>query len=335
MDLSTTYLGLKLRSPLVPSAAAPLSSDLSMIRALEDAGASAIVLYSLFEEQITHEAHELDHYLLRSTNSYAEALTYFPDLDTFNLGPDEYLDHIAAVKKAVDIPVIASLNGISPGGWTAYAKKMQEAGADALEINLYFIPATPELTCRNVEQMYLDVVTSVKSTVSIPLSVKIGPYFSSLFDMALRFEMAGADGMVMFNRFYQPDIDLDELEIKPSLLLSTHYEMRLPMRWIAILYGNVKMNFAASSGIHDGRSALKLLMVGADATMLCSELLRHGPVRLTEIETEMRHWMEEHEYDSVEMLKGSMSQRSCAEPAAFERANYMKTLQSYNRYQVS
>jgi dihydroorotate dehydrogenase (fumarate) len=305
-----------------------------MVRALEDAGASAIVMYSLFEEQIDHEAQELDHYLVRSTNSYPEALTYFPDLDHFNLGPDEYLTHLSKVKKAVDIPVIGSLNGVSVGGWTSYAKKIEQAGADAIEINLYFIPANQELSGRDVEQMYVDVLAEVKKAVNIPVAMKLSPYFSSLFDLAKQLDHAGANALVLFNRFYQPDIDLEDLEVRPNLLLSTNYEMRLPLRWIAILCGHLDLSLAATSGIHDGRSALKMLMVGADVTMLCSELLRHGPKRLTEIEKEMRQWMEDHEYDSVSMLKGSMSQRSCAEPAAFERANYMKTLQSYDRYRV-
>jgi dihydroorotate dehydrogenase (fumarate) len=335
MDLSTTYLGMKLRTPLIPSAAAPLSKELGMVRSLEDAGASAIVMYSLFEEQIMQEAAELDHFLVRSTHAHAEALTYFPDLGNFNLGPDEYLEHISKVKEAVDIPVIGSLNGVSVGGWTSFAKKIEQAGADALEINLYFIPANPELSANDVEQLYVDVVADIKKNVTIPVAMKFSPFFSSLFNMAKKLETAGADGLVMFNRFYQPDIDLDELMVKPHLLLSSNYEMRLPLRWIAIMYGRLKMSLAATSGINDGQSVLKLLMAGADVTMICSEILRHGPGRLTEIENEMRHWMEEHEYDSVEMMKGSVSQKSCAEPAAFERANYMKTIQSYDRYKVA
>ncbi|MCG3198027.1 MAG: Dihydroorotate dehydrogenase [bacterium] len=335
MDLSTTYMGIPLKSPFVPSACGPLSRDVGMVRALEDAGASAIVMYSLFEEQIQHEAQELDHFLTRSTHAYAEALTYFPDLDNYNAGPEEYLDHLCRVKQAVDIPVFGSLNGISPGGWTAYAKKMEQAGADGIELNLYFIPADANLTGREVEQAYVDVLAEVKRSVTIPVAMKIGPFFSSTFEMAKRFEAAGADALVLFNRFYQPDIDLEELEVKPSLILSSPFEMRLPMRWIAILYGKVKMSLGATRGIHDALAALKLLMVGADVTMLCSELLRHGPRRLTEIEMDMRRWMEDHEYDSVGMLKGSMSQINCAEPAAFERANYMKTLQSYERYRVA
>lgn len=335
MDLSTTYMGLPLKSPLVPSACGPLSREVGTVRALEDAGASAIVMYSLFEEQIQYEAQELDHFLTRSTHAHAEALTYFPDLDNYNAGPEEYLDHLCRVKQAVNIPVFGSLNGISPGGWTSYAKKMEQAGADGIELNLYFIPADANLTGREVEQAYVDVLAEVRRSVSIPVAMKIGPFFSSTFEMAKRFEEAGADALVLFNRFYQPDIDLEELEVRPSLVLSSPFEMRLPMRWLAILYGKVRMSLGATRGIHDAQAALKLLMVGADVTMLCSELLRNGPKRLTEIEMDMRRWMEEHEYDSVAMLKGSMSQINCAEPAAFERANYMKTLQSYERYRVA
>jgi dihydroorotate dehydrogenase (fumarate) len=329
MNLTTRYLGFDLKSPLVPSAAAPLTNTLDKVRALEDAGAAAIVLYSLFEEQITHEAAELDYFLTRSTHSYAEAATYFPDLERYNICPDEYVDYLRSVKRAVDVPVIASLNGVSLGGWTDYAIKLQEAGADALEINIYFIPAEPSLSGPDVEQMYLDVLADVKKQVAIPVAMKIGPFFTALFDMAMRFERAGADALVLFNRFYQPDVDLENLEIEPSLVLSSPFEARLPLRWIAILYGRVKMNLAATTGIHDGLSALKAISVGADVTMVCSELLRHGPGRLTEIEKEMVEWLEEHEYDSLETLRGSMSQKSCPEPAAFERANYMKTLQSF------
>ncbi|MCA9410175.1 MAG: dihydroorotate dehydrogenase-like protein [Candidatus Omnitrophica bacterium] len=332
MDLRTKYLGLELKSPLVPSAAAPLTRDLDRVRALEDAGAAAIVMFSLFEEQITNEEAELDYFLTRSTHSYGEAITYFPDLEEYNLGPFEYLEHLAKTKEAVDIPVIGSLNGISLGGWTEYAVSMEQAGADAIEINLYFIPADPDISSQEVEANYIEVLQDVRRRVKIPIAMKLNPYFSSLFDMAKKMEAAGANGLVMFNRFYQPDIDLENLEVKPSLQLSSPYESRLPLRWAAILYGRLGLDLAITTGIHDGESAIKALMVGADVTMLCSELLRKGTGRLGEIEQEMRHWMEEHEYDSVDMMKGSMSQKSCPEPAAFERANYMKTIQSYDRY---
>jgi len=330
MDLSTTYMGLKLKSPLVPSAAAPLSSDLGRIRELEDSGAAAIVMFSLFEEQITHEASELDHYLLRSTHSYAEAITYFPDLVSYNLGPEEYMEHLARAKQAVDIPIMGSLNGVSLGGWTEYAKKMEEAGADGIEVNLYFIPADPSLSAGEVEETYLEVLLDIKHNVRIPVAMKLHPFFSSLFEMAIRLEGAGADALVLFNRFYQPDLNLEELNVEPTLVLSSPHEMKLPLRWIAILHGRVGLSLAATTGIHDALSALKCVMVGADVTMLCSELLRNGPGRLAEIERDMKQWMEEHEYVSLEMMKGSMSQKACPEPAAFERANYMKTLRSYD-----
>lgn len=332
MDLRTKYLGLELKSPLVPSAAAPLTRDLDRVRALEDAGASAIVMFSLFEEQITNEEAELDYFLTRSTHSYGEAITYFPNLEEYNLGPFEYLEHLAKVKESVDVPVIASLNGISLGGWTEYAVSMEQAGADALEVNLYFIPADPDITGVEVEANYIEVLTDIRSRVKIPIAMKLNPYFSSLFDMARKLEKAGAQGLVMFNRFYQPDIDLENLEVKPSLALSSPYESRLPLRWTAILHGRVGLDLAITTGIHNGESVIKALMAGADVTMLCSELLRKGPGRLGEIEREMLEWMEEHEYPSVEMMKGSMSQRACPEPAAYERANYMKTIQSYDKY---
>ena len=301
---------------------------------MEDAGAAAIVMFSLFEEQITHESEELNHFLVRSADSYAEALSYFPDLENLNLGPDLYLEHIAKAKESVDIPIIGSLNGVSPGGWTDYAAKIEQAGADAIEINLYYVSAGPDVTAGEVEANYVEVLTAVKNSVKIPVAMKLHPYFSSMFDLALKLEEAGADALVLFNRFYQPDIDLEALEVKPSLTLSSPFEMRLPLRWIAILRHQMNLSLAATTGIHNGESALKCLMVGADVTMLCSELLRRGPGRLAEIEKEMKQWMEEHEYDSVEMMKGSMSQKSCAEPAAFERANYMKTVQSYDKYQT-
>ena len=332
MDLSTQYLGLELKSPLVPSAAAPLTRDLDRVRALEDAGAAAIVMFSLFEEQITSEEAELDYYLTRSTHSYGEAITYFPDLEEYNLGPFEYLEHLSKVKEAVDVPVIGSLNGISVGGWTEYAVSMEQAGADALEVNLYFIPADPDITGEEVEANYVEVLSDIRKRVRIPIAMKLSPYFSSLFQVAKKLEAAGANGLVMFNRFYQPDIDLENLEVTPRLTLSSPFESRLPLRWAAILHGRIQMDIAITTGIHDGESAIKALMVGADVTMMCSELLRKGPGRLAEVEQEIRQWMEEHEYDSIEMMKGSMSQKSCAEPAAFERANYMKTIQSYDRY---
>ncbi len=328
MDLSTTYLGMKLKNPLM-AAAGPLTADLGKIRQLEDAGASAVVLHSLFEEQLTHEAAALDHHLSHGADSFAEALSYFPEAGEYKLGPEEYLEHVANAKKAVDIPVIGSLNGISAGGWTDYARKIEQAGADALELNVYFIATDFKETGAQVEDRYLEVLKAVKQAVHIPVAVKIGPFFSSMAWMARRLDQAGADALVLFNRFYQPDFDLENLEVVPDVVLSTPFEMRLPLRWIAILYGNIKAGLAAARGISSAEDAVKMIMAGADVTQLLSVLLRKGIGQLGEIELQMREWMEQHEYVSIEQMKGSMSQKSCANPAAFERANYMRTLQSY------
>jgi dihydroorotate dehydrogenase (fumarate) len=328
MDLSTTYLGLSLRTPLVPSAS-PLSEEIDNIKRMEDAGASAVVLYSLFEEQMVQESFELYDRLTQGTESFAEALTYFPQPPQFHLGPDEYLDHIRRAKAAVAIPVIASLNGTSVGGWTSYAKQMQQAGADALELNVYYLPTDMELSVDEIEQTYVDILTAVKSVVTIPVALKLGPFFSNMARMARRLDQAGADALVLFNRFYQPDIDLESLEIRPHVLLSTAQALRLPLTWIGILYGRIRANMAATSGIHQATDALKMLMVGADVAMLCSVLLRHGIERIRHIERGMRQWMDEHEYESVRQMKGSMSQQNCANPAAFGRALYISTLQSY------
>ncbi len=328
MDLSTTYLGMKLKNPIVPSAS-PMSHTLDSMKRLEDAGAAAIVMYSLFEEQIAHEAAELNHYLTYGSESFAEALTYFPEAQEYNLGPDEYVNHIRKAKESLKIPVIGSLNGISAGGWVKYAKKIEEAGADAIELNVYYIPTDSKLTAEDVEDRYLEVLNAVKTTVKIPVAMKLSPFFSSMANMAQRLDQAGAAGLVLFNRFYQPDIDLETLEIKPSVILSTPQAMRLPMRWIAILYGKVKASLAATSGIHTAEDVLKMLMAGADVTMMASSLLKHGPQRITEILTQLDQWMLEHEYISVAQMKGSMSQKSVADPSAYERANYMKVLQAY------
>lgn len=328
MDLSTTYLGLRLSNPLVPSAS-PLSQTLDGIRRLEDAGAGAVVMYSLFEEQIEYESHNLDHYLSYGTESYGEALSYFPDLGHYNVGPDEYLNLIAAAKRAVDIPIIGSLNGASPGGWIDYATKIQEAGADALELNMYYVAADPDVTGAQVNEMYLDVLREVRKHITIPLAVKIGPYFASIANMSKRFAEEGADGLVFFNRFYQPDYDLERLEVVPHLVLSTQFAMRLPLRWVAILHGRVPVDFAITSGVHTHEDVLKGMMAGAKVTQLAGELLRNGIGRIGEIKTEMARWMEEREYVSVEQMQGSMSQINVADPATFERANYMKVLQSW------
>jgi dihydroorotate dehydrogenase (fumarate) len=328
MDLSTSYCGLKLKNPIVPSAS-PLSHALDTMRRLEDAGASAIVMYSLFEEQIEHETKELNHYTTYGTESFAEALSYFPEVGEYNLGPDEYITMIRKAKQSLGIPVIGSLNGVSPGGWISYAKKIEEAGADALELNVYYIPTDPKRTGQDVENLYVDILKQVKQTVRIPVAMKLGPFFSAMANMAARLDDAGADALVLFNRFYQPDIDLETLEVKPNVILSTPQALRLPLRWIAILHGRVKANLAATSGIHNAEDVLKMLMAGADVTQMCSSLLRNGPHHIERVLADLTQWMQEHEYVSVRQMKGSMSQKSIADPAAFERANYMKALQSF------
>jgi dihydroorotate dehydrogenase (fumarate) len=328
MDLSTTYLGLRLKNPIVPSAS-PLTANLDSIKQLAEHGAAAIVLHSVFEEQIRHEQEEFDHYTTQGTEAFAESLTYFPEPDDYRLGPDEYLKHISDAKKAVNIPIIASLNGVSVGGWTEYAKKMQQAGADALELNIYHIAADATLDGEAVERLYLDILTAVKGAVKIPVAVKLGPYFSAMANMARRLDDAGADGLVLFNRFYQPDIDLENLEVKPDLALSTPQELRLPLRWIAVLYDNVKASLAATSGIATGQDVAKVVLAGADVAQVCSVLLRKGPGELGVMLRDLTTWMAKHEYESADQMRGSMSQRACPDPAAFERANYMKTLMSY------
>ncbi|GAB4537035.1 MAG: dihydroorotate dehydrogenase-like protein [Anaerolineae bacterium] len=328
MDLTTTYMGMKLKNPIVPSAS-PLSEDVDNIRRMEDAGASAVVMYSLFEEQITLESHQLDHYLSYGVESFAEALSYFPEMESYKVGPDDYLNRIRQAKEAVDIPVIGSLNGVSTGGWVEYARKIEEAGADALELNVYYIPTDLNMTGAEVEQMYLDVLRDVKKVTSIPIAMKVGPFFSATANMAYRLAEAGVDALVLFNRFYQPDFDLENLEVVPRVVLSTPYELTLPLRWVAILYGRVPVDFAITSGVHTVQEVLKGLMAGAKVTMMTSELLKNGIGRIGQILDGMVQWMEEYEYESVVQMQGSMSQRNVAEPAAFERANYMKTLASW------
>ena len=328
MDLSTTYMGMKLKNPIVHSAS-PLTEDVDNIRRLEDAGTSAIVMHSIFEEQITMEGRQLDHYLEYGTESFGEALSYFPVLESYKNGPEEYLEMVAAAKKAVGVPIIGSLNGVSTGGWIDYARKIEEAGADALELNVYYIPTEPKLTGAEVEQMYIDVVSDVKKSVSIPVSVKIGPFFSALANVAQRLSDAGADALVLFNRFYQPDIDLENLQVVPHLVLSNSNELRLPLRWVAILYGRIPVDFGITTGIHTHEDVLKGLMAGANVTMITSEILKKGTGRIGDLLRDLISWMDEHEYESVKQLLGSMSQKNCAEPAAFERANYMKVLQSW------
>ena len=329
MNLETDYLSLKLGSPLVPSAS-PLSQEIGHLRAMEDTGAGAVVLHSLFVEQIEQETRTLWHYMTSGMDSHAEALSYFPEPGEFRHGPDAYLEHVRRARAALGIPVIASLNGSTPGGWTAYARRMQEAGAAAVELNLYEVPADLDLTSDEIERRHLEVVREVRRDLSIPLAVKIGPYFSAPAGMAARLGKAGADGLVLFNRFYQPDIDLADLEVRPSVRLSSPDELPLRLRWIAILHGRVPLSLAATGGVHDHEDVLKALLVGADVTMLCSALLRRGIGHLADVRTGLIRWMEEREYASVEQLKGSMSQRACHDPAAFERASYMKALTGYH-----
>jgi dihydroorotate dehydrogenase (fumarate) len=328
MDLTTTYLGMTLRTPLVPSAS-PLSETLDNIKRLEDAGAAAVVLYSLFEEQITHDRYAFHHHLSYGTESYAEALTYFPAPATVHLGPEGYLKHIRQAREAVDIPIIASLNGASMGGWTDYASQIQQAGAAALELNIYSIPTDIHATGARVESLYLDILTAVKAVVTIPVALKLSPFFSNTAHMARCLDDAGADALVLFNRFYQPDIDLETLDVVPHILLSTPQDLRLPLRWIAILYGRLQADLAATSGIHTAADVLKMLMVGARVTMMCSALLQHGIAYLQVVEQGLRDWMEAHEYDSVRQMQGSMGQQCCPDPQAFERAHYRHALQSY------
>ena len=323
MNLSTKYLGMVLRTPLVPSAS-PLSNGLDNVRRMEDAGAAAVVFHSLFEEHITQEQHDLHHHLTHGTESYAEALTYAPDLGELQLGPETYLNEIASAKEAVSIPIIASLNGSTLGGWTQYAKEIEQAGADALELNIYWIPTDLEQSGADVEARYLQILHRVKSSISIPVAVKLSPFFSSFANLAASLARAGANGLVLFNRFYQPDIDLETLSVTPNILLSTPMAMRLSLRWIAILYGRIRVDLAATSGIHNAKDVIKMVMAGADVTMLCSVLLRRGIDYIKVIERGMEEWLVAHEYESLEQFKGSMSQKNCPDPDAFERAQYVR-----------
>jgi dihydroorotate dehydrogenase (fumarate) len=328
VDLSTTYLGLNLRNPLVASAS-PLSEDLGNLRKMEDAGASAVVFHSLFEEQINLESHELDRFLGAGTESFPESLTYLPELNWYNRGPDGYLEHLYRAKRATEIPVIASLNGASTGGWTKYARKMEQAGADALELNIYFVAANPEMTSIEVERAYCDLVREVSSSVKIPVAVKLSPYFTAMANMAGRLDKAGARGLVLFNRFYQPDFDLEKLEVVPRLTLSSSYELLLRLHWIAILHDSVKADLAVTGGIHTAEDVLKAMMAGGRVAMMTSALLKNGIEHMERVLGDIRRWMEEHEYESILQMQGSMSMRSVANPSAFERANYMRVLSDY------
>jgi dihydroorotate dehydrogenase (fumarate) len=328
VDLTTTFMGLELKNPIAPSAS-PLSADLDTVKRMADAGAAAITLHSLFEEQIEFEAEALTHFLEHGTEQFAEALTYFPPMHEYRRQPDDYVEHIRRCKEAVDIPIIASLNGVSPGGWTGYAKRFEEAGADAVELNVYYIPTNDTLMSYDVEDLYVRLLKEVKRHVDIPVAMKLSPYFSAMPHVASMLDAEGADALVLFNRFYQPDVDVEALEVTPNLQLSTPVDMRLPMRWIAILYGRVDCSLALTSGIHSPEDVIKAVMVGADVANVCSVLLKEGVGKIGHLLQGVNAWMEEHEYESVAQMKGSMSHKSVPEPAAFERANYMKVLNSY------
>jgi dihydroorotate dehydrogenase (fumarate) len=328
VDLSTTYLGLKLKNPLVASAS-PLSEKVETAKKLEEAGIAAIVMYSLFEEQIIHESLELDHFLFYGSESSAEIDSFYPQSGKYTLKADAYIETLIKIKQAVNIPVIGSLNGVSTGGWIKYARKIEDAGADALELNLYFLPTNPALTATQIEENYIKLVHDVRKSIKIPLAVKLSPFFTAIPNIAKRLVEAGADGLVLFNRFYQPDLDLETLEVTPNLVLSTSTEVRLPLRWIAILYGHINADLALTSGIHTAEDVLKASMAGASVAMMASELLANGISRVPVILADLEKWMTGHEYKSIKQMKGSLSQKSVIEPAAFERANYMKVLNSF------
>jgi dihydroorotate dehydrogenase (fumarate) len=331
MDLSTSYMGLMLKNPVVPSAS-PLSQTLDGIRRMEDAGAAGVVMYSLFEEQINLESLSLNDYLDRGTYSTAEALSYFPEMRGYNgVGPEGYLELVHAAKMACDIPIVGSLNGVSPGGWVEYASLIEQAGADALELNVYFIPSNHLIPGAAVEDLYVEILRDVKRVVSVPVALKLSPYFSNVGHVARRLADEGADALVLFNRFYQPDFDLENLEVEPRLVLSQSHELRLPLCWVALLYGELLTDFAVTSGVHNYQDVLKSLMAGAKVAMMASELLQRGVGRIAEILRAVGEWMEEHEYVSVNQMIGSLSRTNVADPAAFERANYMKMLASYRK----
>lgn len=330
MNLSTNYLGLNLEHPLVASAS-PLTKSYDGIMNLIQAGPAAIVMHSLFEEQLNETSNELDHYMSYGTESFGEALTYFPEIDSFEVGPELYLEHISKAKRNSDIPIIGSLNGSSQGGWINFAKMIEEAGADALELNIYHIPTDPFMDSADVEAMYLETVRDVVDSVMLPVAVKLGPFFSSIPNICHKMSKMGVKGFVLFNRFYQPDIDIEHLEVAPNLVLSNSNDLRLPLRWVAILFSRIKADFAISSGIHNANDVLKSMMAGANITMMAAELLKYGTGRISDIKREIELWMEEHEYSSINQMKGSMSQRRVADPESFERSNYMKILNSFKQ----
>jgi len=327
-DLTTRYLGMALKNPLIASAS-PLSERVETVRKLEQAGIGAVVMYSLFEEQVIHESLELDHYLNYGTETYAEALTYLPDTGRYSIGPEKYIDQVKRLKDAVKIPVIGSLNGVSSGGWIQYAKRIEEAGADALELNIYYLPFDPGITSAGLEDNFVQLVKDVRREIKIPLAVKVSPFLTGVANVLKQFADAGANGLVLFNRFYQPDLDLENMEVVPNLVLSTPSELRMPLRWVALLYGQIKTDFAVTSGVHTSEDVLKCMMAGASAAMMASELLKNGIGRIPEILAGMQSWMEEHEYESVSQMKGCMSAQSIRQPAALRRSNYIKVLNSF------
>ena len=330
-DLSTTYLGLPLEHPIVPSAS-PLSKNIDAIIQLEDAGASAVVMYSLFEEQISLEGQALDFFLNHGAESFPEALSYLPDLQQYNISPDAYLELIARAKRATRIPIIASLNGVTTGGWIAHAKLIEQAGADALELNVYTLPSDLNLSGADVERRLLEVVREVRANVNLPLAVKLSPFYSALPNLAMQLSMAGADALVLFNRFYQPDIDLETLEAVPALRLSTSDELRLRLRWLAMLSGRVPLDLAVTGGVHTHLDVLKAVFCGARVAMIASEFLQHGLPRLQQILTDLRRWLEMHEYTRLEASTGSLSHRHLTDPSAYERSNYLKVLDSWSAH---
>ncbi len=328
MDLTTTYMGLPLKHPIVASSS-PLSGSVAGVKRLEDAGASAVVLFSLFEEQLKHDSAALEHFMTAGTESFAESLSYLPEIDDYTVGPDTYLDLLRRSSEAVDIPVIGSLNGITNSGWIEYAQLMQQAGAKGIELNIYYIPADLTTSGRAVEERYIQIVKAVKASVTVPVAVKLSPFFSAIGSMAKSLDDAGADALVLFNRFYQPDFDLEKLDVAPNLNLSTPEEIRLPLLWIAVLYGKLRASLGATRGVHTPIEVVKYLMAGADAVMTTSALLKNGVDYLGTLRTGLQTWMEMNQYESVTQMKGSMSQQNVADPTAFERANYIKTLESY------
>jgi dihydroorotate dehydrogenase (fumarate) len=328
MDLRTTYMGLALKNPLVASAS-PLAESVDKIKRMEDAGASAVVMFSVFEEQLRQESAVLEYALNAGTESFGEALSYFPAMEDYQVKPDRYLQIIEKASQSTHIPIIGSLNGVTNEGWINYAKSIEQAGAKGLELNVYWIPTDPKMTSAEVEQHYLDIVKTVKGAVKIPVALKLSPFFSAFANFAQRVDAQGVDALVLFNRFYQPDFDLEELEVVPQLNLSTPYEIRLPLLWIAILHGRLKCSLGATRGVHSAAEIIKYIMAGADVAMTTSALLQKGIDHLRVLLNDLEQWMEAHEYGSVRQMKGCLSQKHVADPSAYERANYIKVLESY------